>query len=322
MRGIHREAADHDYPIKGSDRTCAQIANKADRCFWYANSYGIDCTRDGAQAYYDSIVELYAEWGIDFIKADDMNSWDGEGQKYPYHVDEIEALATAIARCGRGIVLSLSPGAALLCNAHHLRRHANMWPVSFDFWDDWQSLKAQFQRLALWSSYVIPGAWPDADMLPFGRVGIRGEIGQNRESNFTPDELRTMLTLWAICRSPLMIGGHLPASSDESLAFLRNPEVLEVNQRSVQNRQVEFVSDSHTVWEAEYPQGGSLVALFNLSDEDKEICWPLKESCSVRDLWSRSTKGMVDSLLRRKVPPHGAVLYLFKKIVFQVSGHP
>ncbi len=125
---------------------------------------GVDTTKPGAQAYYDSIAELYASWGMDFIKADDMAS-------HLYQPAEIRALSLAIRKSGRPMVLSLSPGPAPISEVEFLRKYAQMWRISDDFWDSWPSLKEQFPRAAAWAPLSRPGAWPDADMLPLGKIG-------------------------------------------------------------------------------------------------------------------------------------------------------
>ena len=309
MRGLPWQAAEHDYPIKGSSKSCAYISQDQDRCLWYANNYGIDCTREGAQEYYDSICELYAQWDVDFIKADDMNSRDGEGQSSPYHGDELRCLAKAIERTGRPIVLSISPGAARVCNAKHLRDHANMWRISYDFWDDWDALKRQFERCHLWSRYTTPGAWPDADMLPIGKIGIRGEIGSPRQSNFNREEILTLMTLWCIVRSPLMFGGHLPESDALSLEVCTNPEVIAVNQASSNGRQVSYIEDMEAVWIADAPDGSTYLAAFNLSDAVRDIHHPLPEAKQLRDLWSRTDLGKHEEKISLSIPAHGAGLF-------------
>jgi alpha-galactosidase len=312
MRGLPWQAAEHNLPILGSSSSCGNIAQKNDRCFWYANNYGIDCTRDGAQAYYDSICQLYADWGVDLIKADDMNSWDGEGQNYPYHTDEIEALAAGIAKTGRPMVLSLSPGAARVCNANHLRRHSNMWRISYDFWDDWEALTKQFERCDLWSRYITPGAWPDADMLPIGKIGIRGEIGTPRQSNFTPDEMRTLMTLWCMIRSPLMFGGHLPESDSAAIDLCTNPEVIAVNQHSSNNRQLCHIPQEKAIWTAEAPDGSTYLAFFNLSESPLDFQETFDHPTLIRDLWNRKDIGTGEHSFTVTVPPHGAAMFRIK----------
>ena len=315
MRGIPVQSVEQNTPILGSTACARDIAQPEDVCFWFKSMVGINMTHDGGQAYYDSLARLYASWGVDFIKADDINSWDGDGQKDPYHTDEIEGIATAIRKAGRPMVLSLSPGAARVCNANHLRRHANMWRISFDFWDNWEALKKQFDRCRLWAPYITQGAWPDADMLPIGRIGIRGEVGAARSTNFTPQEQYTLMTLWCIARSPLMFGGHLPESDALSLSLITNAEALAVNQHSANNRQL-YRRGEAIAWLADGPEArGKYLALFNLSDQPMEIEVTADEmalvqsSFAVRDLWRRKDQGSFDRRFAPTIDPHGAGLY-------------
>ncbi len=173
--------------------------------------YGVDLSKPGAQAYYNSILELYASWGVDYIKADDM--------LWTYHPEEIEAVSKAIQRTNRPIVLSLSPGVNMTTDRYdHLRQHCELFRISADFWDRWEDLKAQFELCKKWSAFTAPGCWADADMLPLGRIGIRAERGADRQSLFTRDEQVTLMTLWSISRSPLMFGGDLPSNDDSRSA--------------------------------------------------------------------------------------------------------
>ena len=318
MRGIPVQAVEHNTPILGSSAHACDIAQPADVCYWFKGNYGINMTREGAQAYYDSIVQLYASWGADFIKADDINSWDGEGQHEPYHTDEIEGVAEAIRKCGRPIVLSLSPGAARVCNANHLRRHANMWRISYDFWDNWAALKRQFDHCRLWSPYVTEGGWPDADMLPIGRIGIRGEVGEPRATHFTPEEQVTLMTLWCIARSPLMFGGHLPDSDPLSLAQITNAEALAVNQCSANNREL-FRRGEQIGWIADVPgTDDKYLALFNTGEAAATVTATFAEmglngaTCVVRDLWAKRDEGRFTRQFGVQLKAHAAGLYRFQ----------
>jgi alpha-galactosidase len=200
MRGIPREAVEKNLPIKGTEFHAADVADKVNVCRWEGmeDTYGVDMSKRGAQAYYDSIAELYASWGADYIKADDMST--------PARASEILALHEALKKTGRPIVLSLSPGPFLSDYADFLKTTSQLWRVSWDFWDRWDALKRQFEIAHHWESYVGPGSWPDADMLPLGHIGLRAERGDDRASLFTHDEQYTLMTLWSIFRSPLMFG--------------------------------------------------------------------------------------------------------------------
>jgi len=220
MRGIPRLAVERNLPVLGTRYTARDIADTASICPWNPDMYGVDMTRPGAQAYYDSVFRLYASWGVDFVKMDDMS------RPYDAHAPEIEAAHRAILATGRPIILSLSPGETPVIRGDHVRRYAQMWRISDDFWDEWPLLEAQFTRLENWNPHRSPGCWPDADMLPLGRLAL----GQ-RDTKFTPDEQRTLMTLWSIALAadhgrrpaPSRPGDARPA--DQSRSDRRQPAV-------------------------------------------------------------------------------------------------
>ena len=159
MRGIPRAAVEQNLPILGTSYRADDIADKQNACFWCNNMWGIDMSRPGAQEYYDSIAALYAEWGVDYIKADDM-SW-------PYRAEEIAGLSKAVRKCGRPIVLSLSPGPAPLERAEHLKARCQLWRISSDMLDYWDyapeqraSLKGVFELCRKWAPHIGPGVYP------------------------------------------------------------------------------------------------------------------------------------------------------------------
>ena len=302
MRGIPRWAVEQNLPVKGSPLSAADTATKTHLCNWLnqTDMYSIDYTQPGAQAYYDSIAELYASWGVDYVKADDM--CQTHDPSYPYHAVEIAGLSQALRKSGRPIILSLSPGPAPLEQAQHLRQYANLWRISNDFWDSWGSLKEQFERAHRWEAEIQPSGWPDADMLPLGRIGIRGEVGDDRWTHFTRDEQRTLMTTWCIFRSPLMFGGDLPSNDEWTLSLLTNPEVIAVNQNSQKNHQ-SYRQDEILVWTAEIAGSSDrYVAVVNLGDAQQTIQLPWKavdvpgNQAKVRDLWLGQDIGEQKSL--------------------------
>ena len=317
MRGIHRVAWYNDLPIKGTEFTARTITEPLDTCPWLNHMYGVDHTKSGAQEYYNSLFELYAEWGVDFIKADDM-------MVPPYHGGEIEMMRNAIDHAGRSMVLSLSCGESPLSRARHLAANANMWRISADFWDDWEHLRHNFDLLNQWSSYIEPGTWPDADMLPIGRLSLNNRPhGPERLTRFTWDEQITLMSLWCIARSPLMIGADLLSSPDSTLLLLTNKEVLAVNQHSTNNRQVEQMRRGENnlyIWLADCSlSNDKYIALFNVLDDERQICynlnWDLETDAvwNIRDLWAQEDIGQVQGTLCASLPAHGAVLYKLSK---------
>jgi hypothetical protein len=308
MRGIPRQAVARNLPIEGTDRHARDIAEPDNPCRWNPDMWGIDTTRPGSQAYYDSVARLYASWGVDFIKADDMGS-------HLYQPAEIKALHRAILACGRPIVLSISPGPAPVQEAEFFQKHSQMWRISDDFWDEWRLLRQQFDYAREWAPEIGKGnTWPDADMLAIGRLRLAANGGEGEPTRFTPDEQRTMMTLWSIMRSPLMMGGDLPRCDTFTLSLLGNPEVIAVDQHSRNNRPI-LTKGDFRVWAAEAPDGADrYLAVFNLGESSgtleltwKELGLP-GESWSVRDLWNREDLGACP-VLRLALAPHASSLF-------------
>jgi alpha-galactosidase len=250
LRGIPRQAVFAKTSIKGTSYTAADVADTNSTCRWNGDMFGVDMSKPGAQAYYDSLYNAFASWGIDYVKVDDLSA--------PYHRDEIEAIRKAIDRTGRQIVFSTSPGATPVDQGAHISTNANLWRISGDFWDNWPQLLAQFERLHDWTPFRAPGHFPDADMLPVGVL----QMGKSR-THFSPDEQFTLLSLWSIARSPLMIGADLTKLDGFTLALLTNDEVIAVNQNSANNREL-FHRDGFYGWMADVPGSpDKYVGLFN-----------------------------------------------------------
>jgi hypothetical protein len=215
------------------------------------------------------------------------------------------------------MVLSLSP-VMHYENREHMSIHADMWRISSDFWDEWEKLRSQFKRCATWSHMTGPQSWPDADMLPVGMLRLRGPFGKPGMSKFTRDEHYTLFTLWAIFRSPLMIGGNLPNTDSLLYHLLTNEEVIRVNQESIHGREV-YNQHGKVIWMAELSGGKEhYVAMFNLNDEESEVSFGFKDfqipgKWNIRDLWEKKDMGVFNKRISRSIPPHGAVLLQLKQ---------
>lgn len=260
MRGIPRQAVEKNTPVFGTAVKAQDIAIKTSTCAWNPDMYGVDATKPEGQAYYNSIVQMYADWGVDFIKCDDISRpYDNVQQA------EIEALRKAIDKTGHPIILSLSPGATPVKMGEHVMNHANMWRITDDFWDRWGLLLAMFERLDAWTPYRGAGHFPDADMLPIGIVEFK------RPTNFSKNEQYTLMSLWAIGRSPLIFGGDMTKLDDFTKEMLTNPEMLKVNQHSTNNRQVSR-DKNLVVWTADVPGSkDKYVALFNAQSKGENV---------------------------------------------------
>ena len=303
LRGIPKQAVRANVKIKGTDIGAAQIADFGSVCEWNGDMCGVDMTREGAQEYYNSIFEMYAEWGVDFVKVDDIAR--------PYHKAEVEAVRKAIENSGREMVLSLSPGAAPLSEAEHLSEHANMWRMTDDFWDGWDQLKKMFDYCRDWFPYVGDSHWPDCDMLPIGYVRVCNGNG-GELTNFTEDEQRTLMSLWAMFRSPLMVGADLPKNDAFTLSLLQNKDIIEINQHTCGNREV-YRKGNEIVWTANGAYHTVYLARFNVGDEEITSEFNLSfigigGNVNTYEIWS-GVQGSGVGKINSTIPPHGVRLY-------------
>lgn len=323
MRGIPRQAVHADTPIKGTDVTARKIAQRFSVCSWNTDMYGVNPNVRGAQEYYDSVFELYASWGVDFVKVDDICVTYFKPHD-PYSAKaEIEMIRHAIDRCGRPIVLSLSPGPAILEQANHLAENANMWRITADYWDKWDDLHAMFERCRAWSGHGKEGCWPDCDMLPVGHISIRGNehgsVGP-RYTRFSQDEQKTMMSLWCMFRSPLMIGAELRDNDAFTLSLLTNSEVLRMLGHSYGAHQVMRTGQNgeFIVWESFDEDGGVYVALFNAHNIAADLAVSFRSlkldgTWQIRDLWKKKNLGEESESIHAVVPSHGVFLVKLEK---------
>lgn len=292
MRGIPVIAVKQNLPIKGTNVTARDIFSDKDQCSWLRDMYTVVPGKPGAQEYYNSLFELYASWGLDFVKIDDLSS--------PiYFEEEINMIRKAIDRTGRKIVLSTSPGETPIAHADHVQKNANMWRTVGDFWDSWQQLKEHFEVFERWNKWRSYGAYPDGDMLPMGKIGIRAERGNPRMTNFTPDEQYTLMTLWSIFKSPLMFGGNLPDNDPFTLSLLTNKKVLKVLNESINNKPL-FTDENKAAWIADEPgTGAKYLAVFNTTDQ--------KIAIEEKAVWN-------SGLLTKETPGHS------KRVDIDITG--
>jgi alpha-galactosidase len=327
VRGIPRQVVRDNLPVGGSKFHASDAADTSETCPWDEGNYGVRDNEAG-QAYYDSMLKLYAGWGLDYIKVDCISD-------HPYRPTEIRQIAEAIRKTGRPIVLSLSPGPTKIENAAEVAKYAQMWRISDDHWDVWTAehkpadgefpfgVRDAFDRLAKWAPYVKPGSWPDEDMLPEGSLMPHPGWGQPRQSRYTHDEQRTEFTLWAISRSPLILGANLTKLDDFTRSLITNKEVLDINQQAVESGpglmpQQEPGSKPfmERYWYARTggPHPKRYIAVFNLGDErtSSKLPWMVfhldEKPHAAYDIWDQKRIPRARAL-QVELPPHGCALF-------------
>lgn len=266
MRGLPKYILNNPsaYKLKGSESTpWSQVyTNTTPECTWLKDNLTIQ-NNEAGQLYYNSIFDLYAEWGVDFIKIDDLSR--------PFYTDEIRMIRKAIDQTGRPIVLSLSPGKTQFEYAQDCLDNANMWRMMDDLWDTWSGVDLVFREAAEWAQYARPGNYADCDMLPLGHIAATiGDPGycsadKGHWTNLTQDEQYTVMTLWGICHSPLFFGGDMTKNDDFTNSLLTNEEYHQMHKYGVEAHEVSTNEDNgHTVWTSIDPATGNrYLALFN-----------------------------------------------------------
>lgn len=307
MRGIPRQAVHRRMAIDYPGATALDAAQTFSVCPWNTDMYGVSDTSAG-QAYYDSIFRLYADWGVDYVKVDDIANTEFKPHD-PYSAKrEIEMIRAAIDKTGRAIVLSLSPGPAPIAAAEHLCANANLWRMTGDFWDSWPQLKAEFKRCEQWAPYVKKGCWPDCDMLPLGIV-MAGAMDGGHPSGFTKTEQVTLMNLFCIFRSPLMMGGEMRRNDEFTLNLMTNEDALKVNREGTAPTQL-FLTEDAAAWKNTCEDGTNYLALFNLSDVQQTVTVDRAEAgfgdSPVTEVWSKITAPYRGSYT---IPPHGSLMF-------------
>lgn len=281
MRGIPRKAYDQNLPIKGTPYRARDIAdtNPKNNCTWCLYNYGVDMTKPGAQEWYDGLIQHLADMGVDMIKYDDIVPFPAE----------VEAVAKAIAKTGKPILLSLSPGGQVDPAAIKSFQMAHMLRVTKDVWDEAHYLDECFDAWGKWTGKQADNFWIDMDMVPFGQllmmspeIEVAGDDneaavrlagkGYRRWQQFSQDQMFTFITLRALSASPLMIGGDLPTLDGFSLRLLTDPDMLACNQNGVMGKLVS-AQDGIEVWmtpEKRRPDKG-WIGVFNRTDVVKRV---------------------------------------------------
>lgn len=308
MRGIPRQAVHQNTPILGSTQTARQIAKTDSICHWNTDMYGVNPEAEGAKAYYDSLFTLYASWGVDFIKCDDI------ARELPHEETELLLLSRSLQDCGRDMILSLSPGPALLEKAELYKQTSNMWRITDDFWDSWPQLYEMFDRAREWCIHAGNGCWPDADMLPIGP--IKQDYDPALRTEFTQDEQITMMSLWSIFRSPLIIGGEMTGFDDFTMGLITNEEILKMHRNARHSHPVwqrDIDGTEHILWTAISSEGGQYAVIFNTGEQDSSIRIPLQDleiyhPVHSTELWSGQTSEIAETI-NVSLKKHGAAVF-------------
>lgn len=255
--------------------------------------YKIDFTKPGAQEYMNSVVALFASWGVDLIKLDGVTPGS---DSYDLSIDnraDVAAWSKAIAASGRPIWLTVS----WALDQDYLgvwQQYANARRIDQDVeceggcgtLTDWPRIYERFRDLPGWENASGPAVgWNDLDSL---------DIGDGTLDGLSNDEKRSALSLWALTNAPIYLGGDLTKIDAFGKQLAGNDEVLAVDQSGQPAKQV--LDGNLEVWVSHLPDGSSYVGIFNMNATvtNARIPWSLlgfANAIAVHDLWTHRDLG-------------------------------
>ena len=278
----------------------------------FRGSYAIDYSKPGAQEYIQSEADLFASWGVDFIKID----WSGvrEGAHPVDDRPEIEHWAIALKKTGRPIWIELS-GGQNVNYAKFWTQYANGCRIDGDIeagdksptLTNWRRIMTRFKDAPKWASYAGPGYWNDLDSL---------EIGDGPHDGLTAVEKQSAMTLWCISCSSLYTGADLTRLDPDDFKLLTNREAIAIDQAGHVATPISQATPQQ-IWRAKNPDGSFTVALFNQANAPANVTarWSelgLEGSATVRDVWSHSDLGKFEKGFSAPLERHGSRLLVVK----------
>jgi len=316
--GVEEPAVLANSPILGTPyhiQDILAVPYTAGNAFGTPNStspyhYKIDFSKPGAQEYMDSVVALFASWGVDFIKLDGVSPGSYTDDLSINNLADVQAWSKAIAKSGRPIWLTVS----WALDQDYLstwQQFSNARRIDDDVecesrcatLTDWPRIYKRFRDLPAWQEAAGPKlGWNDLDSL---------DIGDGALDGLTNDEKRSAMTLWSIANAPLYLGGDLTKLDPFGKQLATNDEVLAVNQSGKPARQV--IGGDQQVWLSDMGDGSYVVALFNMNATPTMITLPWRQlgflgARQMRDLWTHRELGRSVGEYDTRLEGHGVQL--------------
>ena len=217
-------------------------------------------------------------------------------------------MTKAIKRTGREILLAICDWGVDFPSgwAPYL---GNTWRITNDIIPEFKTVYRQVNQFVPSASFAGPGQWPDLDML---------EVGNDV---FTEAEEQTHFSLWAIAKSPLVMGAPLKDAytsiDSSSLAILLNPTAISFNQDSLgkaANLTRRYTEEGYDVWAGPLSDDRTVAALVNWDDSPRTnatISFPdfgVQSAATVFDVWNNITQSDVKTTYSTTIPAHGILL--------------
>ena len=274
--------------------------------YWHAK---IEFSQPGAQQYVNSVVDLFASWGVDFIKLDGTTPGSDDDDLTVDNRPDVQAWSQAIAQSGRPIWLTVSWALdhdylstwQTYANARRIENDVECYCSTLTTWPD---VALRFNDLVTWENNAGPTVgWNDLDSM---------EVGNGNQDGLTNDERQSTMSLWAIANAPMFVGDDLTQLDSFGLQLLTNSSVIAVDQSASPGTQI--ASGNNPVWASPKLSNGTYnVALFNLnsSSSSTTVNWSslgFSGSADVYDLWNNVDLGTFTNSYSASLSTHASAL--------------
>jgi alpha-galactosidase len=252
----------------------------------------------------------YFNWGIDYLKYDlcsysDQTAGDTTlfAQQKPYM-----EMCDELTKQPRDIIYSICQYGIKDVWKWGTKMNGNLWRTTEDITDTWESLYGIGFSQTNNAAYAGPGGWNDPDMLILGRVGW----GENlHQTNLTPYEQYTHMSLWSLLSAPLLIGCDMDKLDEFTLNLLKNREVIAIDQDVAGKQAERVVNDKQIqVWVKQLADGSKAIGIFNLGEKYSKYVLDFNSIHMgrvkvVRDIWQQKDIAKSASSVSCNIPPHG-----------------
>jgi alpha-galactosidase len=248
--------------------------------------------RPGSYGYEQKDAQTYASWKVDYVKNDDCNIPSGGDANTDYG-----KMYKAINATGRPMIHSVK-GSEPIAEADTV---SNMRRTGHDIQDTYASMMDLVETNNANAKYAHAGFWNDIDMLEIGNGGM------------TAAEERTHMTMWCICKAPLILGNDIMSMSAADLALVTDSEAIAINQDSLGIQATKKSTNGNDeVWAGNLANKDIAVALVNKNDTGSstinvtwtEIGLSSTQVASVRDIWQKKDMGNHTGSYSASVPFH------------------
>ncbi|KAK5175821.1 uncharacterized protein LTR77_000961 [Saxophila tyrrhenica] len=243
--------------------------------------------------------------------------WPVDGRNYSRSLTALRfrTMQHALARQNRSILFSLCEW-----GTDEVWTWANTtgqsWRMSNDIFNDWESVARILNMNSFLSNYAGFGGHNDVDMLEVGN-GV-----------LTDQEDRTHFAMWALMKSPLLIGAELGNLTERQVGVLQNRYLLSFNQDEVYGKPAapyKWGCNPDWTYDAKHPaefwsgasSRGTMVAMVNTLNHTRTMTAEFSEvpelgagSYHVVDVWTGKQMGCMKKRVEMTLEAHDTAVLL------------